>query len=141
MWRMWSGRRRRWPPIRAATARIIWRRAKRPASRRTSPPDGKDAPRPWRNGSRRTARNPRPVRRARTRRRARHRLVNPDGKAIYAKREATVETVFGVIKEVMGFRRFQHCGLKAAKAEWTLVSLAWNVNRIYALKNAPAPSA
>ena len=46
--------------------------------------------------------------------RARHRLATPEGKAIYAKRKATVETVFGVIKEVMGFRRFQLRGLEAA---------------------------
>ena len=73
--------------------------------------------------------------------RARHRLKTPQGKAIYAKRKATVETVFGVIKEVMGFRRFHLRGLDAARAEWALVSLAWNVKRMYALKHAPVPSA
>ena len=73
--------------------------------------------------------------------RARHLLATPDGKAIYSKRKATIETVFGVIKEVMGLRRFHLRGLEAAEAEWTLVSLAWNVERMYALKNVPAPSA
>lgn len=35
-----------------------------------------------------------------------HRLRTPQGKALYAKRKSTVETVFGIIKEVLGFRQF-----------------------------------
>jgi len=46
--------------------------------------------------------------------RSRHRMATPEGKAVYARRKATVETVFGVIKEVMGFRRFHLRGLRAA---------------------------
>ncbi|MDE0047482.1 MAG: IS1182 family transposase [bacterium] len=65
--------------------------------------------------------------------RARHRMATPQGKAVYARRKATVETVFGVIKEVMGFRRFHLRGLQAAGGEWTLVSLAWNLKRMHAL--------
>ena len=67
--------------------------------------------------------------------RAKHRLRTPEGKAVYGKRKATVETVFEVIKEVMGFRRFRLCGLSAVNGEWTLVSLAWNLKRMYALAN------
>ena len=37
------------------------------------------------------------------------------GRAIYSKRKATVETVFGVIKEVLGFRRFHLRGLRGAR--------------------------
>ena len=44
-----------------------------------------------------------------------------------------VALVFGVIKEVMGFRRFHLRGLRAASGEWTLVSLAWNLKRMHAL--------
>ena len=44
-----------------------------------------------------------------------------------------METIFGVIKEVMGFRRFHLRGLHAAGGEWTLVSLAWNLKRMHAL--------
>ncbi|MCP4936375.1 MAG: IS1182 family transposase [bacterium] len=62
-----------------------------------------------------------------------HRLRTPEGKAIYAKRKSTVETVFGIIKEVMGFRRFHLRGLDAAQGEWNLVCMAWNLKRIYAL--------
>jgi transposase len=62
-----------------------------------------------------------------------HRLRTVEGKAIYAKRKSTVETVFGIIKEVMGFRRFHLRGLNAAQGEWNLVCMAWNLKRMYAL--------
>jgi len=63
-----------------------------------------------------------------------HRLKTPEGRALYAKRKATVETVFGVIKETMGFRRFHMRGLEAARGEWTLACLAWNLKRMHALR-------
>ena len=62
-----------------------------------------------------------------------HRLRTTEGKAIYAKRKSTVETVFGILKEVMGFRRFHLRGLNAAQGEWSLVCMAWNLKRMYAL--------
>jgi len=62
-----------------------------------------------------------------------HRLRTPEGKAMYAKRKSTVETVFGIVKEVMGFRRFHLRGLDAAQGEWNLVCMAWNLKRMYAL--------
>ena len=65
--------------------------------------------------------------------RVKHSLKTPEGKAIYARRKATVETVFGIINDVMGFRRFHLRGLNAVSGEWTLVSLAWNLKRMYAL--------
>ena len=64
------------------------------------------------------------------------RLQTAEGKAIYSKRESTVETVFGVIKEVLGFRRFHLRGLRGAQGEWTLVCTAWNLKRLYALAGA-----
>ena len=45
--------------------------------------------------------------------RAKHRMKTPEGKAIYSRRKVTVETVFGIIKEVMGFRRFHLRGMDA----------------------------
>lgn len=36
----------------------------------------------------------------------RHRLQTREGEAVYAKRKSTVETVFGIIKHVLGFRQF-----------------------------------
>ena len=62
-----------------------------------------------------------------------HRLQTAEGKAIYSKRKSTVETVFGVIKEVLGFRRFHLRGLRGAEGEWSLVCTAWNLKRLYAL--------
>ena len=65
--------------------------------------------------------------------RMRHRLKTPAGKAVYARRKSTVETVFGIVKEVMGFRRFHVRGLEAVNGEWTLTCLAWNLKRMHAL--------
>ena len=56
-----------------------------------------------------------------------------EGKAIYAKRKSTVETVFGIVKEVMEFRRFHLRVLDAVQGEWNLVCMAWNLKRMYAL--------
>ena len=60
-------------------------------------------------------------------------MGTPEGRALYARRKSTVETVFGVVKEVMGFRRFHLRGLAAVRGEWTLVCLAWNVKRLHAV--------
>jgi hypothetical protein len=64
----------------------------------------------------------------------RHRLKTRDGKAIYARRKSTVETVFGIIKQVQGFRQFLLRGLDAVSAEWSLVCIGWNLKRLHALK-------
>ena len=56
------------------------------------------------------------------------------GKARYAKRKATAETVFGIIKHVQGFRQFLLRGLRAVQGEWALVCLGWNLKRLFALK-------
>jgi hypothetical protein len=63
-----------------------------------------------------------------------HRLRTRAGKARYAKRKATVETVFGIIKQVQGFRQFLLRGLTAVQGEWALVCLGWNLKRLVALK-------
>lgn len=55
----------------------------------------------------------------------------PEGKALYAKRKSTVETVFGIVKEGLGFRRFHLRGLDAARGGWSLVCMAWNLKRMY----------
>jgi len=58
-----------------------------------------------------------------------HRLKTEEGKTFYARRKSTVEPVFGIIKEGMGFRRFLWRGLEAVKGEWRLVCLAFNLKR------------
>jgi Transposase DDE domain len=65
-----------------------------------------------------------------------YRLASPEGRQIYALRKHTPEPVFGIIKAVMGFRQFSLRGLKKAKGERNLVTLAWNVKRMFVL--APA---
>lgn len=62
-----------------------------------------------------------------------HRLRTLAGKVLYAKRKATVEPVFGIIKHVLGFRQFLLRGLRAVQGEWTLVCLGWNLKRLFAL--------
>ena len=42
----------------------------------------------------------------------------------YARRKQTVEPVFGIIKNVMGFRQFLLRGLEKVQGEWELVRLA-----------------
>jgi transposase len=63
----------------------------------------------------------------------RHRLKTAEGRANYAKRKSTVEPVFGIIKQVMRFRQFLLRGLEAVSGEWTLVSIAWNIKRMFTL--------
>ncbi len=63
-----------------------------------------------------------------------HRLTTRAGRALYGLRKQTVEPVFGLIKHVMGFRRFSLRGLVGVQGEWTLVTLAWNVKRMQVLR-------
>lgn len=59
------------------------------------------------------------------------RLSTAQGKARYGLRKQTVEPVFSIIKETLGFRRFRLRGLAKANLEWTLVMLAYNLKRLY----------
>jgi transposase len=68
-----------------------------------------------------------------------HRLKTPEGKALYKQRKQTVEPVFGVIKEVLGFRRFSMRGKKKAETEWCLVCLSYNLKKIFKLAGRCAP--
>lgn len=66
-------------------------------------------------------------------------LLNPTNdkhKEIYRKRKHTVEPVFGIIKEVLGFRRFSFRGKDNIDNEWGLVCLSYNLKRMFNLKNA-----
>ena len=49
---------------------------------------------------------------------------------IYNKRKVEVETVFGIIKNNKGFRRFLLRGLKGVKLEWVLVCIAYNIEKL-----------
>lgn len=69
-----------------------------------------------------------------------HRLETKAGKALYAQRKQTVEPVFGIIKGALGFRRFSLRGLSKASLEWTLVTLSYNLKRLFHMK-APLQAA
>jgi hypothetical protein len=60
-----------------------------------------------------------------------HRLQSRPGKELYKQRKQTVEPVFGIIKEAMGFRRFLLRGLQKVSLEWTLVCLSYNLKRLF----------
>jgi transposase len=63
----------------------------------------------------------------------RDRLRTKAGRALDRLRQQTVEPVFGIIKEAMGFRRFSLRGQHGADWEWTLVCLAYNLRRLHRL--------
>lgn len=62
-----------------------------------------------------------------------YRVASPTGRARYKLRQQTVEPVFGIIKQALGFRRFSLRGLAGVNLEWTLVSLAYNLRRLHRL--------
>jgi IS5 family transposase len=65
-----------------------------------------------------------------------HRLRTPEGRDLYALRKLTPEPVFGIIKSVLGFRQFSMRGLEKARGEWSLVTMAWNIKRMFVLNPA-----
>jgi transposase len=67
-----------------------------------------------------------------------HRLKTQTGKTLYKLRKQTVEPVFGIIKEVMGFRRFLLRSRAKVGLEWTLVCLSYNLKRLFTLKHLAA---
>jgi transposase len=64
----------------------------------------------------------------------REKLDTPEGKKTYGKRKQTVEPVFGIIKQAMGYRQFLLRGLKKVSGEWSLVRLAYNMKRLWMLR-------
>jgi transposase len=66
------------------------------------------------------------------RKQARDNLTSPEGERLRAARSVEVETVFGHIKQNMGFRRFHLRGRAKVKTEWGLVSIAHNLKKVAA---------
>ncbi len=60
-------------------------------------------------------------------------LQTKAGAAVYAMRKATVEPVFGQIKEARGLRRFLLRGYAKVQAEWSLVCTTHNILKLYRL--------
>jgi transposase len=65
-----------------------------------------------------------------------YRLATPEGKKLYRLRKQMPEPVFGIIKSVMGFRQFLLRGINKVRAEWSLVTMAWNLKRMFILCSA-----
>ena len=62
-----------------------------------------------------------------------HRLKTPEGEKLYGLRKHTPEPVFGIIKSALGFRQFLLRGLDNVRGEWNLVTIAWNMKRMFVL--------
>jgi transposase len=58
-------------------------------------------------------------------------LASQPGKALYGLRKATVEPVFGQIKEVRGIRRFRLRGLMGVAFEWKLICATHNLLKLF----------
>ena len=57
----------------------------------------------------------------------------PENRAHYRLRKHTVEPVFGIVKQAMGFRQFLLRGVEKVEGEWKLVTLAYNCRRLHRL--------
>lgn len=66
----------------------------------------------------------------------RARLNSKEGRALYARRKCTVEPVIGIIKAAMRFRQFLLRGLNQVNGEWSLMTMAWNIKRMFVLNAA-----
>jgi transposase len=64
-------------------------------------------------------------------------LQTPQGRALYSRRKAVVEPVFGQIKEQRGFRRFWLRGLAHVSAEWKLICATHNLLKLYRCACSP----
>lgn len=60
-----------------------------------------------------------------------YRLRTAEGAAAYALRSQTVEPVFGILKQTLGFRRFSRRGLPAVQSEWSLVCAVHNLLKVF----------
>lgn len=60
-------------------------------------------------------------------------METPTAKELYRLRKQSVEPVFGIIKQALGFRQFLLRGLRKVELEWRLVTCAYNLKRLAAL--------
>jgi transposase len=71
--------------------------------------------------------------------RMRARLRSEAGQARYRRRQALVEPVFGILKEQRGMRRFRLRGLEKVRVETALACIAFNLTRMWTIRNRPSP--
>lgn len=67
------------------------------------------------------------------------RMKTLEGRKIFSRRKCTIEPVFGIIKNVMGFRQFLLRGIASVRSEWKLVCLAFNIKRLHKLMAGTEP--
>lgn len=72
--------------------------------------------------------------------RMREKLKTENGRAVYKRRKAIVEPVFGQVKEVRGFRRFSFRGLQKNEAEWRLICLTHNLLKLFRRSRSLQPA-
>jgi transposase len=68
----------------------------------------------------------------------RAKLQTAAGRAVYARRKAIVEPVFGQIKAARGFRQFLLRGLHKVQGEWALICLTHNLLKLFRARAALA---
>jgi hypothetical protein len=66
-----------------------------------------------------------------------YRLKTAAGRDLYALRKQIPEPVSGLIRSVMGFRQFMPRGIDRVRGEWSLVTMAWNIRRMFVLCPQP----
>ena len=66
-------------------------------------------------------------------RRMRRKLRDPAGRALYQRRKALIEPVWGTLKEQRGMRRFRLRGLPKVQIEFALATISFNLTRLFAL--------
>ena len=59
------------------------------------------------------------------------------GRAIYARRKAIVEPVFGQIKHARGFRQFLRRGQQAVRDEWAVLCTVHNILKLHTASGGP----
>ena len=79
------------------------------------------------------------IRLSQTQRRMRQKLRGPTGQAVYGRRKALVEPVWGTLKEQRGMRRFRLRGLEKVRIEFTLAAISFNLTRLLANRR-PGPN-
>ena len=61
------------------------------------------------------------------------RMATEDGKKIYKRRAPVIEGVFGIIKHVLGVRRFLLRGIDQVRIEWNWICAAFNLKKLLQL--------
>jgi transposase len=69
------------------------------------------------------------------------RMSRADARQLMAQRRQLIEPIFGIIKEILGLRRFLLRGLAGVQAEWALVATAYNLAKLYRLWWKPRSAA